>query len=143
MTYKEKLKDPRWQKKRLEILDRDSWACQNCFDTKSELQIHHRIYKSGDPWDIENRYLVALCKICHEDETKTGVYKEIIDELKTLFLAGNVSDILEGFKETPLTGHPAIFAASLKWLLTDKSKVQKLYNDYLKSISSKKFLENN
>jgi len=28
MTYKEKLLDPRWQKKRLEVLERDGWACR-------------------------------------------------------------------------------------------------------------------
>lgn len=27
-TYAEKLKDPRWQKRRLEIFERDDWTCQ-------------------------------------------------------------------------------------------------------------------
>ncbi len=27
MTYAEQLKDPRWQKRRLEILQRDEWRC--------------------------------------------------------------------------------------------------------------------
>ena len=48
MEYAEKLKDPRWQKKRLEILERDAWVCQKCFDTKSTLHVHHRIYNGGD-----------------------------------------------------------------------------------------------
>ena len=26
-TYKQKLKDPRWQKKRLKVLERDDWKC--------------------------------------------------------------------------------------------------------------------
>ena len=32
MGYSEKLKDPRWQKKRLEILERDNFRCQYCGD---------------------------------------------------------------------------------------------------------------
>lgn len=32
--YKEKLKDPRWQKKRLQIFERDDWCCQKCGDER-------------------------------------------------------------------------------------------------------------
>lgn len=47
MGYSDKLKDPRWQKKRLEILTRDEWTCQICFDTESTLVVHHQKYKAG------------------------------------------------------------------------------------------------
>lgn len=47
MTYKEKLKDPRWQKKRLEIFDRDGWKCVECGDKDSTLNVHHIFYLSG------------------------------------------------------------------------------------------------
>jgi glutaredoxin len=66
-TYAEKLKDPRWQKKRLEILQRDNFTCQHCKDTKTELHIHHEKYK-GDPWDAPNETLYSLCKYCHRVE---------------------------------------------------------------------------
>lgn len=70
MTYSEKLKDPRWQKKRLEILQRDNWACQMCFDTKSMLAVHHRYYRRGaEPWDYTDASLVTLCQECHEVES--------------------------------------------------------------------------
>ena len=47
MTYKEKLLDPRWQKKRLEILNRDNFTCQCCGDDKKTLNIHHKYYNSN------------------------------------------------------------------------------------------------
>lgn len=34
MSYAEQLKDPRWQKKRLEILNRDEWKCTWCLSTE-------------------------------------------------------------------------------------------------------------
>jgi len=66
-SYAEKLKDPKWQKKRLEILQRDEFTCQSCFDTKNELHVHHKLYKAGrDPWDYADSELVTLCKGCHK-----------------------------------------------------------------------------
>jgi len=65
-TYSEKLKDPRWQKKRLSILERDSFTCQSCGDTITELHIHHKAYSpTGDPWLISDDHLVTYCKHCH------------------------------------------------------------------------------
>lgn len=64
MTYKEKLKNPKWQKKRLEILQRDEFKCCYCNDTETELQIHHLKY-TQEPWHAPNKDLITLCKHCH------------------------------------------------------------------------------
>lgn len=73
MTYSEKLKDPRWQKRRLEILQRDGFQCQfgygNC-PPETELHIHHRRYIRGkDPWDYHESDLVTVCADCHKSIT--------------------------------------------------------------------------
>lgn len=66
-SYWQKLKDPKWQKKRLEILERDKFTCQLCGETEKELHVHHFAYKSsGNPWDIDNKDLTTLCCDCHE-----------------------------------------------------------------------------
>ena len=66
-TYSEKLKDPRWQKKRLEILNRDKFTCQFCEDTKSTLNVHHKYYLRGlDPWEYPNPSLITYCERCHK-----------------------------------------------------------------------------
>lgn len=71
MTYKEKLLDPRWQRKRLEILNRDEFTCRFCGDAKSELQIHHLYYFVNiDPWQYDESALITLCKTCHYNETQ-------------------------------------------------------------------------
>lgn len=66
MKYSDKLKDPRWQKKRLGIMERDEWECQQCGDGKSTLNVHHKQYH-GDPWDAPDDSLETLCEKCHEN----------------------------------------------------------------------------
>lgn len=67
-TYYEKLRDPRWQKKRLEIMERDGFACAFCCDSSKTLNVHHYYYLKGvDPWDYCSNSLVCLCEDCHED----------------------------------------------------------------------------
>ncbi len=66
MTYKEKLKDPRWQKKRLEVFQRDDFRCQLCWDNRSTLHVHHKYYKRGQsPWDYKMKAFLTLCEKCH------------------------------------------------------------------------------
>jgi hypothetical protein len=84
-TYKEKLKDPRWQKKRLEILERDMWTCQSCMDSASSLHVHHRYYASVEnPWDYPSAALVALCETCHaaESEEMPKASRALVDQIK-------------------------------------------------------------
>jgi hypothetical protein len=68
ITYAEKLKDPRWQKKRLEIFQRDKFRCMECFSDEKSLQVHHIAYKGKDPWDTPNKLLVTYCHECHQKE---------------------------------------------------------------------------
>jgi len=66
MKYAEKLKDPRWQKKRLEILERDKWMCRGCCETQKTLHVHHIFYVHGlEPWDVPSGLLITLCSDCH------------------------------------------------------------------------------
>jgi len=82
MTYIEKLKSPKWQKKRLEILERDNFSCKCCGDSESSLHVHHTKYLANtDPWEYENDSLVTLCEMCHTEVTwQKKEVKRIIDE---------------------------------------------------------------
>jgi len=66
-NYSDKLKDPRWQKKRLEIMQRDNFQCISCGDRESTLNIHHAVpyRKDTEPWEYENDELTTLCDDCH------------------------------------------------------------------------------
>lgn len=66
MSYAEKLKDPRWQRKRLEVMERDGWRCQHCKATDKPMTVHHVVYhQRHNPWEYENDELMALCDECH------------------------------------------------------------------------------
>lgn len=81
-TYSELLKDPRWQKKRLEILSRDYFMCQECGDDESSLHVHHKSYIYGNAiWDYPDYNFITLCESCHNSitEIKKSI-KLIIDE---------------------------------------------------------------
>jgi len=98
MTYSEKLKSPHWQKKRLEILQRDNFSCQCCGDKESSLHVHHTKYIANtDPWEYDNDSLVTLCENCHSEVTfkkreiknlidEEFIYPDFLDELYTLLL---------------------------------------------------------
>jgi len=80
LTYFEQLKDPRWQKRRLQVMERDEWACQVCGDSESTLNVHHKHYFKGRaPWEYEDSELITLCESCHE---MAGAQE---DERKRLF----------------------------------------------------------
>lgn len=71
VSYFEKLKDPRWQRKRLEILQRDNWTCCQCGATSKTLHVHHTHYRKGaDPWDYGGEFLKSLCEDCHSEVTE-------------------------------------------------------------------------
>jgi hypothetical protein len=73
VTYVEQLRDPRWQRKRLEIMQRDGFACQECLDDKSTLNVHHKVYRRGfKAWEYDPEHLVTLCEGCHKSITAAG-----------------------------------------------------------------------
>lgn len=104
-NYSEKLKSPKWQKKRLEILKRDEFSCQLCGDEESTLHVHHIGY-SSDPIKTPNELLITLCESCHseEEELLREVYKNINKELRN-----------KGFMSPALMRLPDIFTKDRGW----------------------------
>lgn len=67
-TYAEKLRHPKWQRKRLEVLEAAGFECQYCGDKDSTLHVHHGYYAKGrEPWEYESDSLHVLCEKCHEE----------------------------------------------------------------------------
>lgn len=65
-TYKELLLDPRWQKKRLEVLLRDQFRCVECGAARETLHVHHHYYVSGrPPWEYPLESMITVCWECH------------------------------------------------------------------------------
>lgn len=66
IPYATNLLDPRWQKKKASICERDKWICQLCQDDTAPLHVHHRVSIPGyEPWDYPDDKLITLCDNCH------------------------------------------------------------------------------
>ena len=66
MNYSEKLKDPRWQKRRLDVLCAANWACEDCGRRDLELHVHHCAYiRAMQPWEYGLELLMCVCGPCH------------------------------------------------------------------------------
>jgi hypothetical protein len=93
MNYSEKLADPRWQRKRLEIMNRDNWTCQRCGDATTQLEIHHVDYWEGKkPWEYPDDMLVTVCRPCHQREDERPKHeKYLLQSMKNYgFLSGDL-----------------------------------------------------
>jgi hypothetical protein len=96
-TYWEKLQDPRWQKKRLEVLQREDFTCEWCQSRQKTLHVHHGYYERGlDPWEYADDTLHCLCEDCHE--TAGGLLKEAhetIAKIRDLEVLAAIPNIVE------------------------------------------------
>jgi 5-methylcytosine-specific restriction endonuclease McrA len=64
--YQDKLRDVEWQRKRLEIFQRDGRACTTCGASTGEMHVHHKRYRRGMmPWESPADELTTLCADCH------------------------------------------------------------------------------
>lgn len=98
MTYQEILKHPFWQRKRLEILQRDDFTCIKCKDKHTNLQVHHLYYENDlYPWEYPNEALISLCELCHlKEEFKKWVIRTgMINLINQGFHHVDVSSIRE------------------------------------------------
>jgi glutamine phosphoribosylpyrophosphate amidotransferase len=90
-TYFEKLKSPLWQKRRLEVMERDDWKCRICYAEGSTLAVHHIRYpKTGNPWDSDACDLVTLCESCH-----TSLHDGTISQIGPL-ISSFYSSLIQG-----------------------------------------------
>lgn len=83
-SYWEQLRDPRWQRRRLEIQNRDDWSCLDCGETSRTLNVHHGYYlKGAAPWEYPDDALMTLCEKCHEERTRFGLLlQQLITQAK-------------------------------------------------------------
>ena len=86
-NYRETLRDPRWQRRRLDVLNAANWRCQDagCLKTDAPLEVHHCYYIYGTkPWDYPPDAFLALCEGCHERRQKLegGIKIELFRALR-------------------------------------------------------------
>lgn len=103
MTYAEDLKHPKWQRKRLEIMQRDGWKCSGCESDDKPLHVHHIRYISGrKPWEYADGDLSTFCLDCHKlYHSATDHYKEMNWEKQLGFLDRLIPEGARKFRAGP------------------------------------------
>ncbi|MBA7475647.1 hypothetical protein ES707_11019 [subsurface metagenome] len=104
MTYAEQLKDPRWQKKRLKIFERDNFTCRSCGSYSKTLNVHHRYYiQNKKAWAYPDNLLITLCEECHKYEQ--GFLKDVYHDIPRIFLMKHLPSELIVIMQKYVAGH--------------------------------------
>lgn len=151
MSYLEKLQDPRWQKLRLRIFERDKWACQECNEKEKMLSVHHLYYNAKtEPWDYPLEAFRTLCIDCHEWETefRTQMGISLLQRLAKMGLtAGEIEELSDEFEDAnllPLTppGGPhdsdrSSLTMALGWLFRNPQQQKNLIENFFEPLHRK------
>jgi len=139
--YAKKLRDPRWQKARLKVLDRDDWECQECYDKTKPLNVHHCYYDGyKNPWEYPLDSLVTLCEDCHKVESDASMKDVALNQVDRFlkeygYLASNIFDVGHLISGIPLRKNRSIFF--LLEFVCKYPEIQELvkekHTDYFKS----------
>lgn len=63
----EQYKNKSWIDLKTTILKRDDYMCTICKSKYVELHVHHMTYPKGKfIWEIDSKFLIVVCKECHE-----------------------------------------------------------------------------
>ena len=66
-TFLEAYKNPKWQEKRLEVMEIVGFECSDCGSKDNTLHVHHTYYEKGKkPWEYPIESLHCLCEDCHK-----------------------------------------------------------------------------
>lgn len=133
VSYKDKLKDVRWQKKRLEVLGRDKFRCMGCLEgaetaedsgSTITLHVHHTYYKKGlEPWEYPLDSLITLCEGCHSNESADLakiVEAEFIEALKHKgFTCADFQFVTESMNAAPRPMYALAIHGPLRAIMED------------------------
>lgn len=103
--YSSQLRDTRWQKKRLELLESSEWTCSGCGESGTkELHVHHKYYLKGKaPWEYPNEALEVLCEKCHTEAKSTNDnFKREYNICVEIAGSSEIDELLSGFLKAHL-----------------------------------------
>ena len=138
--YADKLRDPRWQKVRLQVFERDDWTCQACGSNEAPLAVHHLYYVAErEPWDLPLTAFVTLCEVCHsyEYDERPKAEGAILRALREKgFRVDALRELALGLSRLSLVDFPNVVAAAFAWVLALPDVQQLIVNSYLEHVRS-------
>lgn len=143
--YRLLLKDPRWQAKRLEILDRDNNTCSVC-GCDDNLQVHHRVYEDIAPWEYKDEDLVTMCDGCHKDQHREhgNIYRSYVKSFDFMseYIDDETGDICKTNSSVEITTSKNILSEIHNKRNNDPNLIFNSIDDIIKDISELSELQN-
>ena len=136
-TYSEKLRDPRWQKRRLEILNRDDFMCRDCGSKTKSLQVHHCFYAKGGPWNTSPASLITLCFDCHQ--RREAIELKLRESLGDVFASTPVEALEQLWENHQFSSFHDWQQQSLSWLSVSGGEKQR--EEFYQRVSANQELE--
>lgn len=141
-SYSDKLKDVRWQKKRLEILEANDFICQRCLMEGKTVHVHHKLYRwDTDPWDYEDDCFVILCEDCHHQETiiRKVSFKRLSETIQKNFYAKGMDDLSAAFDDvqTKVGYSNELIAGAINFWLSDPKLCEMFMQTYFQYLQNK------
>lgn len=127
-SYREKLQDARWIRKRDFVRKRAEYKCEDC-GSLMNLQVHHCYYMFDfEPWEYPLDALRCLCESCHLTRANTErILRSHLASLKTDELSAFVEFIENGLYWYP---KEEVFKL-LKSFRHDQTEMIQLFNQIL------------
>jgi hypothetical protein len=137
--YSQLLKDPRWQKLRLQVFERDKFTCQSCFSEAKTLAVHHKYYRHPRPrpWEYKLHELMTLCEECHardREERQKAETRLSLALKKKGFLSTDLDTLAGAIEKMNLEDAPTFVASAFAWALETPEIQNRLLNDFFSSI---------
>ncbi len=123
-SYSDKLLDPRWQRKRLQIFERDKWTCRWCNQHNNTLVVHHKDYlPNKEPWEYPDNLLITLCQECHKmEQDRQETEQSLLHHLRGYFTVLDLAIIdngLESLEDDFASSETYMLAEVIRWLCSD------------------------
>ena len=128
-NYSKKLRDPRWQKKRLEIMERDEFSCRMCGDNSSTLNVHHCYYDNKEPWAYESSSLITLCEECHKSESAAKIDKNALINIMSSkgMMSHHFNEIVCAIDESKIYQFDDYYISALAWSINNEAARGKVH----------------
>lgn len=139
--YFEKLKDPRWEKIRLKVFERDRWMCQSCHNTGATLCVYHRYYLTDrDPWDYPADALVTLCEACLQEERafRDAAEQLLLKALRVKFFSADIKELAFSIQKMQLQLPADTICSVYAWAFENPEVQSALIQEYKKYLKVKR-----
>lgn len=118
-------------------MQKDEFACRECYSVTKTLNVHHLVYMPGkEVWEYPDEHLITLCEGCHETQRHINLKKSFADggfiEARVEMLAYVLKLVAPNYVNTPRANNQALWTITHN--LLEENKID--FHDFLKGYAA-------